>query len=316
MRTLMLTLSFLLLGIVASACGDAGGGGSAGNFAPPANPGPTNPINFLNSTLPSATVGQAYTTSIQSVGGTGPFQWAIIQGQLPPGIVMNPTNTSTVDFTGMPTQPGTWFFRLRLRDALGWELVADFHITASGATYWGFPATGLVVFVIDRSMEMAYTDGAPTTRLQRAQAQFITLAANLTAGMDFQVVTIGGGVNSVFAGGVPGDTTNANYAISQVNALTPSGECTMYSGLYQAIQSYGAPVRVVFLGGARGGVDNGAPGQTADPSDVLNAAPGWLAASSPNCQIECWQFSINNEVSFLFQDLAFLSNAGFFYHPS
>lgn len=316
MRTLLFTLSFLLIGIVASACGDAGGGGSGGNFAPPANPGPTNPVSFLTTTHPVATVGQPYTTSVQSAGGTGPFQWAIILGQLPPGISMNPTNTSTVDFIGSPTQAGTWFFRLRLRDALGWELVADYHITVNGAGYGGFPASGLVVFIVDRSMEMAYTDGAATTRLQRVQARFAQLAGSLTAGVDFQVLFVGGGVSSLFAGGVPGDSTNVNFAISQVSAQTAAGECAMYSGLQEAIQSYGSPVRVVYLGGARGGVDNGAPGQTADPDDIVTAVPGWLAASAPNCEIECWQFSINNEVSFLFQDLAFMTNAGFFYHPS
>jgi hypothetical protein len=72
------------------------------------------PPAIATSSLPNAAVNAAYSTTLSAVGGTSPYTWAVIAGNLPPGFVLN---SSTGEISGAPTTTGNWTFTVRVTDA-------------------------------------------------------------------------------------------------------------------------------------------------------------------------------------------------------
>ena len=70
-------------------------------------------LDFSTKTLATATLGKPYNIAIKLLGGTGPFEWQIVRGKLPPGILFQ-KNTATL--AGTPTQTGVYKFTLSVVD--------------------------------------------------------------------------------------------------------------------------------------------------------------------------------------------------------
>ncbi len=78
--------------------------GSASFFltVDPAGQTPLPPLTITSAgmrSLPAATIGQPYSTSLQATGGTGNYQWAVIRGGLPYGLSMSRSGV----ISGTPT---------------------------------------------------------------------------------------------------------------------------------------------------------------------------------------------------------------------
>jgi len=69
-------------------------------------------IDITPITLPAATVGTGYSTSISASGGVAPFEYGIAFGSLPAGMSL----TSTGTLSGTPTTAGTFTFGVRASD--------------------------------------------------------------------------------------------------------------------------------------------------------------------------------------------------------
>lgn len=69
-------------------------------------------IDITPITLPAATVGTGYSTSISASGGVAPFDYGIAFGALPAGMSL----TSTGTLSGTPTTAGTFTFGVRASD--------------------------------------------------------------------------------------------------------------------------------------------------------------------------------------------------------
>lgn len=61
-------------------------------------------------------VGVAYSANIEVVRGTPPYNWSIIRGSLPPGLILNPT---TGVISGIPTTAGNYAFVVRVVGSAG-----------------------------------------------------------------------------------------------------------------------------------------------------------------------------------------------------
>ncbi len=72
------------------------------------------PLTVTTTTLPSGTVGTAYTAAVAATGGVAPLgTWSLSQGSLPAGLTLSPDGV----ISGTPTAPGTSTFTVRITDA-------------------------------------------------------------------------------------------------------------------------------------------------------------------------------------------------------
>ena len=87
---------------------------------------PPRPLVITNqsSTLAPGTRGSPYATSLFADGGIKPYTWAIVAGQLPPGLTLSGNRIQ-----GTPTTAGTFAFTARARDSGGQEATRQFSIT-------------------------------------------------------------------------------------------------------------------------------------------------------------------------------------------
>lgn len=65
--------------------------------------------------VPAATVGSAYSTTLSATGGTAPYSFALVSGALPAGIVFS----SGGSFSGTPTHAGSFAVTVRVTDSNG-----------------------------------------------------------------------------------------------------------------------------------------------------------------------------------------------------
>jgi hypothetical protein len=72
-------------------------------------------FTFSKPTLPSATVNQAYTTTLTASGGTAPYTWSYIS--LPAWLTATPSTTLSSTLAGTPTTAGTFGFTVKLTDS-------------------------------------------------------------------------------------------------------------------------------------------------------------------------------------------------------
>jgi hypothetical protein len=66
----------------------------------------------IQTALPGAAVGSSYHAVLSVSGGLAPYSFAISQGELPPGLALNP---QTGSISGTPTQPGSFAFTIAVR---------------------------------------------------------------------------------------------------------------------------------------------------------------------------------------------------------
>lgn len=69
-------------------------------------------ITILSASLPAATVGVAYTATLQASGGTPPYVWTALDA-LPAGLTLAPSGV----LSGVPTASGNFTFNVRVSDA-------------------------------------------------------------------------------------------------------------------------------------------------------------------------------------------------------
>jgi hypothetical protein len=76
---------------------------------------PTTPAALaINTLLPSGTIGSGYETSLQASGGTAPYTWSFVSGNLPAGLSLN---TSTGLISGTPAAIGNASFTVAVADS-------------------------------------------------------------------------------------------------------------------------------------------------------------------------------------------------------
>ncbi|CAM4355540.1 putative Ig domain-containing protein [Stenotrophomonas lactitubi] len=80
-------------------------------------------------TLPSGTVGTAYSQSLSSSGGIAPYTYAIASGTLPPGIAFSSAGV----FSGTPTTAGSYTAVVRSTDDAGYNATQSYSVVIADA---------------------------------------------------------------------------------------------------------------------------------------------------------------------------------------
>jgi len=102
------------------------------------------PVSFNSSlsvntlSLAQATVGVAYSVTLQASGGTAPLNWSLISGSLPPGLVLDAA-LGTV--SGTPTSAGLASFQVRVIDSGSRISARSLSLTVQSAG-GGTPSSG------------------------------------------------------------------------------------------------------------------------------------------------------------------------------
>ena len=92
------------------------------------------PISISPASLPSATVGQSYATSLSASGGTGPYRFTE-SGALPSGVVLG----SDGGFSGTPAVAGSFPITVTATDAEGCQGTAGMTLAVASAPSGGTP---------------------------------------------------------------------------------------------------------------------------------------------------------------------------------
>ena len=72
-------------------------------------------LSITTATLPKGVVGAAYTKNLAATGGTTPYSWSLISGNLPPGLALDTSGA----LTGTPTAAGAFTFTVQVSDVNG-----------------------------------------------------------------------------------------------------------------------------------------------------------------------------------------------------
>jgi Putative Ig domain len=119
LRSHRLASRIFFLGAFAAALIGCGGntGGSSSN---------PQPLEITSqSSLPSAGLGTAYSTTLNATGGTAPYSWSISAGALPGGLTLSSAGL----ISGTPTVIGTFSFTAKITDAAAQTAAASMQIS-------------------------------------------------------------------------------------------------------------------------------------------------------------------------------------------
>ena len=84
----------------------------------------------ISATLPAGTVGAAYSGSLAVTGGTAPYAFSVISGQLPQGVQVA-DNTGVI--SGTPSASGSFSFSVSVSDAKGASKQQALQVTVASA---------------------------------------------------------------------------------------------------------------------------------------------------------------------------------------
>ena len=99
---------------------------------------PAQPLQITTTSgLPSGQMQTSYSASLQATGGTPPYAWSVISGQLPNGLSLSPSNGT---ITGTPTLAGTFTFTIQVKDNSGGSASAGFSIIITTTPQFGHVA--------------------------------------------------------------------------------------------------------------------------------------------------------------------------------
>jgi hypothetical protein len=140
-----------------------------------------NPRPAINeSSLPAGRAGAPYSASLTVTGGTGPFQWTVPNGGLPPGIAMSASGA----LSGTPTSAGSFPVTVRVTDSAG--ATAERTLTI---------VVGEALSILTSSLPPGMVGSAYFAQLQSANGSppltWSLAAGNLPAGLELNQSTGG-----------------------------------------------------------------------------------------------------------------------------
>jgi hypothetical protein len=140
------------------------------------------PFRITNASLPDGIFGQQYLVDIvaQNAGSapvSRPVRWTVLEGDLPPGLVLEETVTERIILSGSPTNSGVFRFRIEATDAQGRSDSVTYTVFVSGS---GVNITGDLPLSLDHGASVNVQLN-PSSNVDRAR--FFILDGALPPGL-------------------------------------------------------------------------------------------------------------------------------------
>ncbi len=157
-------------------------------------------LSISTSALPTGRRGIAYSSMIMAAGGIAPYTFSLVNGNLPPGLILSVAGL----IAGTPTADGATTFTLRARDSSGNEVQKTFIITVGSSTL-AFTSNQLSNGITGRHYQSSFgaTGGqAPYT--------YTLLSGSLPAGLSLS--------STGFLSGTPTTGGSSSFVVRLVDA--------------------------------------------------------------------------------------------------
>jgi hypothetical protein len=143
----------------------------AGSPAPGPGPGPAPApvLSITTSSLPMATVGATYSTTLSASGGSGTKTWTVTAGSLPAGLSLSANGV----VSGTPTAPGTASFTANV-SAGGASSQRQFSLGVAAGLEIAAPATTVAEVAVPLTIELNATGGSAPYRWELTQGSLPT----------------------------------------------------------------------------------------------------------------------------------------------
>jgi len=82
-------------------------------------------LSIVTTSFPSGQIQVSYSASLQATGGTVPYTWSVLSGQLPTSLSLS---SSTGAISGIPTVAGSFSFTIQVKDSAGATTSAVFSL--------------------------------------------------------------------------------------------------------------------------------------------------------------------------------------------
>lgn len=256
--------------------------------------------------LPDGTQYTVYSETLTASGGTPPYFWSQT-GTLPTGLTFTPSGSTAV-ISGIPTQAGTFAFRVTLTDSAGPPAGSDFvdysvTITPGRCVFVGSNTGAISFSAIDPSTTPGPILGTVTQQIQftceagKAYTVAVTPVSGWTINSGVNVIpyTLGFIISGTGLGATPIDLLTTNSQILQADYLNAAAGVYANNNAVSLTISWAAPAGSITatlpIGSVSGTVISTcavlqSPGTLTfniDPS-----VPGSTSATiSPDMQIKC-----------------------------
>jgi YVTN family beta-propeller protein len=164
-------------------------------------------LTLAPATLPSPTIGVAYSETVSASGGTAPYIYSISAGALPAGLTLSPTGV----LSGTPTATGTFNFTVTAKDTNG--------LTTAQAHS----------FTVAKQASQATVSASPSVA---SPAQTVTLTAVVSATVAGTSIAPGGTVMFLDNGTQVGTATLSGGTATLVVPSPPAGTTAVITATY------------------------------------------------------------------------------------
>jgi uncharacterized repeat protein (TIGR03803 family) len=163
------------------------------------------PFSIVTASLSSGSVDSRYSSTFTASGGTSPFTWSLVSGQLPPGLTLASSGT----ITGTPSTSGTYNFSVKVVDSSSPQQ----------------SASGSFSIFIAGLLSIATTSPLPSATVGTVYSETFSVSGGtppydwgLTAGLLPPGLTL---ANSGILSGTPTSSGSYNFSIQVIDSGAP-----------------------------------------------------------------------------------------------
>jgi len=200
-------------------------------------------LSITTTSLPSGTVGVAYSATLSAAGGTPPYTWSPTTGSLPPGLALSTSGT----VSGAPTAAGSYSFTIQASDSGGQKASQAFAVSVASPPQLSASPTNLSFGNVTVA-----SIGTQTITLTNISNSSVTISQISASGVGFTTsgltlpLTLGAGQITTFnvifspatSGSLTGSVTVVSNATDSPTTIALSGTGTV-AGTINVI-NYGA----------------------------------------------------------------------------